>query len=751
MSVANHKKSENEIARNSLVVESIIILKNITPKFFIFENVSAFMKTICTDIDGEDKTISRAIEENLGDIYTYQFRTINFKNYGSNSSRSRTLVIGVRKDLSNYISPIDLFPSFVKEKTLRECIGHLVSLKNPYDFDESDIYHNFRFYDERMRSWIHNVPEGGSAFDNDDILNRPHKVINNQIIENVNKNGDKYTRQCWDKVAPCIHTRNDLLASQNTIHPSDDRVFSIRELMILMSIPNSFKWSNIDDNILNSYPKKDKIRYLKKEEINIRQSIGEAVPTGVFLDISNKISNYLNKENLTHREIVSIINEKELSINGNIVNFIKENSSKYNYSTLCKIVEFSNAQRNEQSAFYTDKFLTDYLFSYLPDLDGESVRILEPSVGAGNFIPCVLKKYENKKIIMDLLDIDQTAIEALKELVKLFENLNVEFNFINDDYLLHQFDCHYDLIVGNPPFSKINKGKELFKKYYNQEFIKNTYSTNLSSLFLEKSCALSNNVFMIMPKNILNTPEFLLTRNFLSTLGLNSIIDLGEKGFKGVLVETICLSINTKKTPTYTKVVSLTHNLSILQKQKYITSAKLPYWIIYRNKNFDSFVDEMQFNVFSVFRDRQIVNSNLTDEKGEGDIRVIKSRNINDTGEEIVNIHGYDSFISLKLAEKIEAFKFYNRDDVYLTPNMTYKTRVMKKEKGYIVNGSVAVLMLKQDVEISKQDLLYFSTSEYRDFLQIARNYQTRSINIDSNSVYFLGIKRRDKDEMVKR
>ena len=63
----------------------------------------------------------------------------------------------------------------------------MVSLKNPYDFDESDIYHNFRFYDERMRSWIHNVPEGGSAFDNDDILNRPHKVINNQIIENVNK------------------------------------------------------------------------------------------------------------------------------------------------------------------------------------------------------------------------------------------------------------------------------------------------------------------------------------------------------------------------------------------------------------------------------------------------------------------------------------------------------------------------------------------------------------------------------------
>jgi DNA (cytosine-5)-methyltransferase 1 len=25
------------------------------------------------------------------------------------------------------------------------------------------------------------------------------------------------------KVAPCIHTRNDILSSQNTVHPVDDR------------------------------------------------------------------------------------------------------------------------------------------------------------------------------------------------------------------------------------------------------------------------------------------------------------------------------------------------------------------------------------------------------------------------------------------------------------------------------------------------------------------------------------------------
>jgi DNA (cytosine-5)-methyltransferase 1 len=44
MSVANHKK-KNEKARNSLIVESIKIVKEIQPRFFIFENVRTFLNT----------------------------------------------------------------------------------------------------------------------------------------------------------------------------------------------------------------------------------------------------------------------------------------------------------------------------------------------------------------------------------------------------------------------------------------------------------------------------------------------------------------------------------------------------------------------------------------------------------------------------------------------------------------------------------------------------------------------------------
>ena len=107
------------------------------------------------------------------------------------------------------------------------------------------------------------------------------------------KNGDKYKRQCFDKVAPCVHTRNDQLASQNTVHPTEDRVFSIRELMLMMTIPASFKWVKQDLAELNMLAIDEKRKLSKKIELNIRQSIGEAVPTEIFRQIAMNIKFYL--------------------------------------------------------------------------------------------------------------------------------------------------------------------------------------------------------------------------------------------------------------------------------------------------------------------------------------------------------------------------------------------------------------------------------------------------------------------------
>lgn len=737
MSVANHKKADNEIVRNSLVIESIKIIEEISPLFFVFENVPAFMKTICTDTDRAEKPISEAIEAHLGSKYATYSQVINFKNYGACSSRSRTVVIGVRKDLSDFISPFELFPDYQEEKTLREVIGHLPALREFGEISKSDIYHAFRVYPEHMRSWIADLKEGESAFDQSDISKVPHKVVDGEIVVNIRKNGDKYRRQYWDKVGPCIHTRNDQLASQNTIHPSDDRVFSIRELMMMMTIPSSFRWTNIPEQTLNSLPIEKKRAFLKKEEIKIRQCLGEAVPTAIFDSIADKIAFFFSRQHLSDVEVKKLIDTTDLGSLDSVISYISANFDTVGISSISKVVEYANAKREHNAAFFTDKSILNEIMKYLPDIDKDSIYILEPSVGTGNFIPFIIKKYAAaKSVIIDVVDIDPDVIAVLKYIISKFALPdNVTINFINDDFLLHKFNTRYDLVIGNPPFNKLGSNNKALKLYRAQAV--NTDTTNTFSFFLEKAVQISDYVSLIVPKFLLNTPEFKKTREVLEKKHIDSIIDFGENGFKGVLVETVCVNVNTLESAAKTIIRSMTEQVTFVQKQSYITDSAFPYWLIYRNEFFDKIAKRLTFDVFTVFRDRQITNKLLS---AQGDIRVIKSRNINDLGTQIESIEGYDSYISADNARQLSVYAFYESDNVYLTPNMTYKPRLIKKPPYALVNGSVAILTLKDGFSINETQRGYFSTDEYRAFYKIARNYQTRSLNVDSNSVFFFGL-----------
>ena len=737
MSVANHKKADDEIVRNSLVVESIQLIQKINPRFFIFENVAAFMKTGCTAPDGTIKAIGDVIYEELNEKYIIVSRILNFKNYGSNSSRTRTVVIGVSKEMSEYVSPIELYPTYVREKTLRDVIGTMPSLEWG-EICSTDFYHAFRTYPEEMRCWIHDLQEGQSAFDNEDEKKRPHKIVDGVIVPNIQKNGDKYTRQYWDKVAPCIHTRNDQLASQNTVHPKEDRVFSIRELMNIMTIPCDFRWVEKSLDELNAMSQKDKASLLKKEEIKIRQSIGEAVPTAIFYRIACNIKNFMEQAHFTNPIIDKTIEKYGLDDAEKLIQFIMENPLNLGGASLARIAELTNSKRENNAAYYTNKFIVNEIFKQLPEFEGDEINILEPSVGVGNFLPFIFRKYENiKKVNIDVVDIDEknlSIVQLLFEKKVLPENVNL--NFIHADTLLYSFGKKYDLVIGNPPFSKL-KAKDAAKYLKNNV---NKETTNTFEFFLEKAMRISDYVVMIMPKAVLNTPEFIVTRELLAKKKIDCIQDFGENGFRGVLVETICLFIDTNGQPKDTVVESLTLKKSIVQKQKYITDKAYPYWIIYRDDFFDRVSERLEFDKFTVFRDRQITNSNTTQKNCNDSLRVIKSRNISDDGKTIVDIPGYDSYIKRTVVEALSAYKYVGNENVYLTPNMTYKPRVMRNAGNMVVNGSVAVLIPKENIQLSETQMEYFASDEYRRFYQIARNYQTRSLNVDSTSVFFYGV-----------
>ena len=179
-----------------------------------------------------------------------------------------------------------------------------------------------------MLEWIKDLKEGESAFDNLLDIKKPHRIVNGNIHVYSNKFGDKYKRQCWNKVAPCIHTANDCLASQNTIHPNDNRVFSIAELMEMMTIPKDFMWDEVDPN---SLPNDEKYKWLKKNQSNIRQCIGESVPTNIFYQIANNIKCSIDNHNKIKR-------------------FENDNIEKYS-----------------SGSYYTDKVHLSYIYNYLPE------------------------------------------------------------------------------------------------------------------------------------------------------------------------------------------------------------------------------------------------------------------------------------------------------------------------------------------------------------------------------------------------
>ena len=65
----------------------------------------------------------------------------------------------------------------------------------------------------------------------------------------------------------------------------------------------------------------------------------------------------------------------------------------------------------------------------MPELKGKKkIRILEPSVGIGNFIPLLIEKYKDKdEVIFDLVDIDNNCFVVLKNILDKLK-LSKKFN-----------------------------------------------------------------------------------------------------------------------------------------------------------------------------------------------------------------------------------------------------------------------------------------------------------------------------------
>ena len=225
------------------------ILKS-KPKYFVLENVPGFVDArpkIAHDVlkgkDGNIRCIGQYLQDVLGKEYYLNFGIYTAADFGCVEDRKRLIILGCRKDIhTGYWK----FPKKCSSrKMLWEVIGKLKSLGNG-EIDPEDSWHYARELPQHIIEFLEHTPTGCSAWDNEPKY-QPLTIKGEYSNCNYKTS---YTRNNWQDQCPTITTGNGEVSDLYSIHPgkynpdthtySDCRVFSLRELQLIMNTPPDF-------------------------------------------------------------------------------------------------------------------------------------------------------------------------------------------------------------------------------------------------------------------------------------------------------------------------------------------------------------------------------------------------------------------------------------------------------------------------------------------------------------------------------
>ena len=315
--------------RNRLIIPAIHIIKKLKPLWVIFENVSNMGNTLIYDEHDNLVNIIDYIHQELGPEYVGEPKVIDCADYGVPEHRIRLLTVLSRsekgkeyfKKNNSYLpKPTNSANGGLTTKpwkTLRDAIGELPELRaeTGKNIDKDNPLHKVPLLDQKKLWWLDNTPEGNTAFNNQ-CTNPDCKYQGNAIHgakhdhEGINRfnsdtplycekcgsllprpcvedkeTGEKrimkgfvsaYKRMLWDEPASTLTQNFQYACSDNKVHPSQTRVLSLWEAMILQTIAD--------------YPFSFTINGKQVKDGLIRDTIGESVPPRIIDIICKEIT-----------------------------------------------------------------------------------------------------------------------------------------------------------------------------------------------------------------------------------------------------------------------------------------------------------------------------------------------------------------------------------------------------------------------------------------------------------------------------
>ena len=268
-SLSNSKTRTNENLNNRLYLEFIRFIRELKPKWFLFENVEGIVSY------NKGETINQ-IKQNFEELgYTVNSKVLTASDYGVPQDRNRFIMVGNKDGICFE------YPEKEKKKvSVMEAIGDLPILLNGQKGDKLPYKSTPSKYAKKLRNGSKNAIQNYVSKNNELVIKRYEhikpgqnwKAIPDDLMQNY-KNKNNCHSGIYKRLNPEIPSvvisnyRKNML-----IHPEQNRGLSVREAARIQSFPDDFIFEG--------------------SLMHIQQQIGNAVPPLLAEAIFKQIMKY---------------------------------------------------------------------------------------------------------------------------------------------------------------------------------------------------------------------------------------------------------------------------------------------------------------------------------------------------------------------------------------------------------------------------------------------------------------------------
>lgn len=237
-STSNTKTRNSENSNNSLFWEYIRQVKELSPDWFVFENVEGITSY-------EKGTVVNRLEKEFLKLgYKTNWKVLTASDYGVPQNRNRFFMIGNKLDI-DFVFP----EKKGRIVTVKDALEDLPNLKNGDLFDELDYKQtSANAYAKLMRGKVDKVSQNYVSKNKEYVIERYKHIKPGQnwkaIPEELMKNYTD-TKNCHSGIYKRLDPNSPSVVIANyrknmLIHPFENRGLSVREAARIQSFPDNF-------------------------------------------------------------------------------------------------------------------------------------------------------------------------------------------------------------------------------------------------------------------------------------------------------------------------------------------------------------------------------------------------------------------------------------------------------------------------------------------------------------------------------